>query len=351
MCMNNYSVFKRLAFKFDPEIMHDMSIYAGSLAPRMADLFQPLNKHENHNLTIGDLSWSFPVGLAAGFDKNAKAIQFFDKSGFGAIEVGTITKKHQIGNPKPRIWRHADINSVQNAMGFPNAGYKEILSNLESTDLSSVCLGANIGKNKNTSEAKTPAEYAFLYEKFAPLADYLVINISSPNTPGLRSFQSKELLVPLLQAVNEKRATTPKPLFIKVSPDMNQEDLNMLCELSKEFALSGIIATNTTIDHDFGKGGLSGDYIRDISAKSRKIICENLREDPGQSVIGVGGINCYQDIKDFWKMGGGFVQIYTAFIFHGPKLLKDIAKEIDRDLKKYQLKNVQELYRNIKETD
>lgn len=349
--MNNYSVFKTLAFKFDPEKIHDMSIYAGGKLPFMADLFNPLKPDSKHHLQINELNWNFPVGLAAGFDKNAKAINFFHKAGFGAIEIGTITKKPQIGNEKPRIWRHAKIESLQNAMGFPNEGSEKILSNLQQTNLDKICLGVNIGKNKDTSEANTPSEYAYLYKTFAPFANYIVINISSPNTPGLRSFQSPELLKPLLQAIKEEQAKLLKPVFIKISPDMNEADIKMLCELSKEFKLNGVIATNTTIDHNFGRGGLSGNFVKPMANKTRALVCDFLHEDPTQSIIGVGGINSYQEIKEFWKQGGGFVQIYTSFIYQGPKLLQDIAKEIDKDLTRYQFKNVQELFLNIKEID
>lgn len=349
--MNIYSVFKHLAFKIDPELIHDITISSAHLLPKASDLFNPLKHDNKYHLKCGELNWNFPVGVAAGFDKNAMAINFFESLGFGAIEVGTVTKLPQIGNKKPRVFRHPKINSIQNAMGFPNAGSSEILKNIQNTELKSICLGVNIGKNKDTTELDTPSEYAELYNSFAPYCDYLVVNISSPNTPGLRNFQKKELLAPILEAINTERKLFHRPTFIKIAPDIEDKDLLMICDLSKEYGFSGIIATNTTTQHDFGKGGLSGAYIKPYAAKVRKKSCEYLKEDPSQLIIGVGGIDSYTEIKDFWKQGGSFVQVYTGFIYQGPQLLKSIATEINYDLDKYNFSTVQELFENIKETD
>ncbi len=339
-----YSVFKQLAFKIDPEVAHNMIINSSPYLSGLTGLFAPLSPRENMSLTQGELTWKFPVGLAAGFDKNAKAISFFESLGFGSVEVGTVTKKPQIGNPKPRIWRHPDIFSLQNSMGFPNGGSKEMTQNLQNTAKKSLSLGINIGKNKDTSESDTPDEYAFLYELFAPFADYIAINISSPNTPGLRQFQDKSKLLPLLTAVNDKRSLLPKPCFIKISPDMEEQDIKLVCELSKELNFSGVIATNTTIQHDFGKGGLSGKFVKPMATKTRMKVCEFLREDPNQTIIGVGGIDSFEEIKEFWQQGGSFVQIYSSFVYQGPQLLKDIAGEIEKDLQRTKLKSVQELW-------
>lgn len=347
--MNLYSAFKHLAFKFDAEQVHDFTLSLLSKAPHLSEFFDPLPADDRLKLSVGELTWNFPVGLAAGFDKNAQAISFFDKMGFGAIEVGTITKKPQAGNPKPRIFRHPDISSVQNAMGFPNQGADEILKNIQKIKARNICLGSNIGKNKDTTEADTPQEHAELYQKFAPVSDYLVINISSPNTPGLRSFQKKDLLKPLLAAVCEQRNITPRPLFVKVAPDLSSEEVTMLCELAKEYKLSGIIATNTTIQHDYGKGGLSGDYIKPIAKEIRKQVCENLKEDSALNVIGIGGISSYAEIKEFWQQGGGLVQIYTSYIFKGPQVLKEIASDMLLDMNEKGFENIQELYNSYQE--
>ena len=184
---------------------------------------------------------------------------------------------------------------------------------------------------------------------FADYSDYLVVNISSPNTPGLRSFQKKDLLMPIMQALKEVQKNNFKPLFIKIAPDLELDDLKMICELCKEFDFSGVVATNTTIQHDFGVGGLSGKYIKQYSQKIRAKTCEFLKEDPKQTIIGVGGIDSYQEIKDFWKQGGSFTQVYTSFIYQGPQLLEDIANDINKDLQKYGVNSVQELISSIKE--
>ena len=342
--MNFYSVFKHLAFKLDPENVHDLAITSAKHAPALADLFSPVKHDDKYKFSHSGLDWEFPVGLAAGFDKNALAINFFKKLGLGAIEVGTVTKLEQIGNDRPRIFRHSKINSLQNSMGFPNAGSDQILKNIQENYKNDICLGVNIGKNKLTSEQDTPAEYAYLYKMFASYCNYLVVNISSPNTPGLRGFQKKELLTPILNAIKAEQKSLYKPVFIKIAPDMQTEDLKMICELSKELSFSGIIATNTTTQHNFGAGGLSGQYIKKISAPIRLKACEFLREDPTQTIIGVGGISTYDEIKEFWQAGGSFTQVYTSLIFEGPLLLKKIAREIDKDLLRLELKNVQELF-------
>lgn len=345
--MNFYSVFKHLAFKLDPEQVHNFSLGFLSKAPIFSELFPLIKTDPRLSLTCNELTWKFPVGVAAGFDKNAEAINFFESMGFGALEVGTITKVPQIGNDRPRIFRHPEIDSIRNAMGFPNAGSDQILKHLEKSKTNGMLIGSNLGKNKDTLENDTPEEYAYLYEKFAPVSDYLVINISSPNTVGLRSFQKKDLLKPILEAVNEKRKTISKPIFIKIAPDLEFNDLKMICELSKEMGFSGIIATNTTIQHDLGKGGVSGSYIKKISRKIRAQVCEVLAEDKTQTIIGVGGIDSYQEIKEFWKHGGDFTQLYTSFIYRGPQMIREIQNDILADIEKYDFKNLQEMKDNI----
>lgn len=341
--MNLYPLFKSLAFQLDPERVHDLSMGVFSKLPNVSSLFPGWSQSERYNLSDGHLTWSNPIGLAAGFDKNARAIDFFTNVGFGAIEVGTVTLKPQIGNDKPRIWRYPSLLSIRNAMGFPNLGAEAIYNNIVSHKKTSTPLGVNIGKNKETSVKDTPLEYAKLYEKFAPICDYLVINISSPNTPGLRELQTKEAFAEICTAVNEKRVLRPKPLYLKISPDSNPKDIRDLVELSKQYKISGIIATNTTSDHQFQKGGMSGAYLKDISHKMRKQVCEMTKETKDLSVIGVGGINSFAEILDFWKDGGKMVQLYSSFIFEGPQLLTNIQNELDLYLDNLGLQNVQQL--------
>ncbi|MBD65516.1 MAG: dihydroorotate dehydrogenase (quinone) [Halobacteriovoraceae bacterium] len=347
--MDFYSAFKHVAFKLDAEQVHDLTINLLSKAPWLSELFNPTPFNPKLKLTTPIMSWPHPIGLAAGFDKNAKCIKFFENIGFGSLELGTITKEPQSGNPKPRIFRHSDQYSLRNAMGFPNDGSLKIFKRIERYSKSQMVIGSNIGKNKNTPPEMTANEYADLYQLFAPLSDYLVVNVSSPNTPGLRDFQKVEQLKPILETVIEKRRLHPKPLFVKISPDMNQEDIKLLCELVKELNIDGVIATNTTIQHSLGVGGVSGRLIRPHAFKTREWTCEYLREDPSKIIIGVGGIEGYEDLKTFWKQGGSFAQIYTSFIYQGPQIIKKISHDILDDIEHHQLQNINELRQYYRE--
>jgi dihydroorotate dehydrogenase len=346
--MNLYSFFKPLAFQTDPENIHDLSMNIFSKLPQVASLFPSWDQDDRYKLSDGHMCWNNPVGLAAGFDKNAKAIDFFSRVGFGAIELGTVTLESQAGNDKPRIWRYPNLLSIRNAMGFPNLGSQEIYNNIIQQKKTGTPLGVNIGKNKKTSVSDTPSEYAKLYEIFAPISDYLVINISSPNTPGLRELQTKDAFTEICKAVEEKRKLHPKPLYLKISPDSNTEDIRDLVELSKEYKMSGIIATNTTSNHQFQNGGMSGSYIKDISHRMRKLVCEMTKETKDLSVIGVGGINSFEEIIEFWKDGGSMVQLYSSFIFEGPKVLTNIKEELDLYMVNLGLSNVQQLVDSFK---
>lgn len=347
--MNLYPLFKYIAFKKDPEEIHELSMGIFNKLPVLSAMFRGVKPSDKYKVTDGHMSWNFPVGLAAGFDKNAQAIEFFSNCGFGAVEVGTVTKKPQVGNDRPRIWRLPEIESIRNAMGFPNAGAEIIKKNILASKYNTT-LGVNIGKNKDTTVTDTPAEYAYLYEYYAPYCDYLVINISSPNTPGLRDLQTKEAFSAICQAVDEKRKEHFKPLYLKIAPDLAKEDILDLVDLAKEFKLSGIIATNTTIQHDYDRGGLSGKYIKEISKKARKIVCEAASETSDLSVIGVGGIDSFEEILEFWQDGGDFVQIYSSFIYHGPSLLNQFQKDIDQLLAKEQVANLQEFINLIRKS-
>lgn len=344
-----YPIFKKFVFNMDPETVHDLSIKYFNKFPTHAALFNRSNFDKKYHLSDGHMSWSFPVGMAAGFDKNAMAIDFLQNLGFGAVEIGTITPKAQIGNEKPRITRYAKQNSVLNSMGFPNLGQDRIYQNLNSLKKHDHSLvGSNLGKNKDTTPQDTPLDYAMLYEKFAPLSDYLVINISSPNTPGLRALQSRDGFKAICEALHEKRKTHFRPLYLKIAPELHQDDLIDLIELCKEFKFSGVIATNTSVDHNFGKGGLSGDIIKNESAQCRKMVLECLKETPELSVIGVGGISSISEVIDFWKLGGSFVQIYTSFIFKGPRILTEFRQGIDSLLKNSDYDNLQDWHNQFK---
>jgi dihydroorotate dehydrogenase len=347
--MSIYNTFKFIAFKTDPETIHDYTMKMFKHLPHTAKVLPRAEVNPKLALSDGHMRWDFPVGLAAGFDKNAQAIEFFSRLGFGAVEVGTVTPRAQIGNDRPRIFRMPEIRSVRNSMGFPNAGAELILKNIQNTKYKNV-LGVNLGKNKTTTDQATGDDYDFLYKKFAPVSDYLVINISSPNTPGLRSFQNPESFRLICEKMEDSRKEVKKPLYLKIAPDMEKDDVYDLVDLAKEFDFAGIIATNTTIQHNYGKGGVSGDYIREISKQVRKWCCEAAREKEDLSVIGVGGVKNIKDLIEFWKDGGSFMQVYTAFIYEGPKLLQQMQTDLLEHLSLSGANTLQEWVDELKTT-
>jgi dihydroorotate dehydrogenase len=343
-----YSAFKKIAFSIDPEKVHNITLDLLSRHPLLFSLVTdqgPLSS--NYQVQVGKLTWPFPVGLAAGLDKNCVALDYFSRTLFGAIEVGTVTPKPQEGNPKPRMFRYPEQESLRNKMGFNNLGANQILENIKSSINHGRILGVNLGKNKITLEEKAFEDYLFLYEKFSPVADYLVINVSSPNTPGLRDLQRSENLRIIFNSLKNVRSLYPKPLYLKISPDLSFEDVGPIIDLVKEFKLEGIIATNTTIMENLGEGGISGKLCFKKSREMRKYILERTKESPEIQVIGVGGISCFADLLDFWKMGGKVVQIYSSLIFQGPHILNNFKMGIDKYMKKTGSKNLEELIKNI----
>lgn len=326
--MDAYNFFKFFAFQMDPEKVHDKSLTFFHHFPRFARMIGTGESELDLSLSDGHMRWSFPVGLAAGFDKNAYGVDFLSQLGFGAVEVGTVTKLPQAGNPRPRITRHPSIESLQNSMGFPNLGEKVIAKRLQKK-LPSQVVGVNIGKNKQTNDEKAFEDYAFLFKRFKKISNYIVINVSSPNTPGLRALQNRASLSTIFNALKDEREDSFCPLYLKLSPDLSLEEIKEICEVAKDYKLQGLIATNTTTDHPFGKGGLSGEYLKARARKVRSDILAILKETPEISLIAAGGINSFQDIYDFWKEGGRLVQIYTSFIYQGPKILIDIQKECE----------------------
>ncbi|MGZ3809029.1 MAG: dihydroorotate dehydrogenase 2, partial [Bacteriovorax sp.] len=217
-------------------------------------------------------------------------------------------------------------------MGFNNEGMEKVLHNIEKANLREKILGVNLGKNKVTENDRACEDYAVLYEKFAPHCDYLVINVSSPNTPGLRDLLQDKGLRDIFEAVTEKRKKCPKPLLVKVSPDMSDNELTSVVNLVKEYELSGIIATNTTIMPERGAGGVSGKLLFEKARMTRKFLLSQLKETPEIELIGVGGFSGYENILDYWRDGGKLVQLYSAFVFQGPALLLDIEKKLARDM-------------------
>jgi dihydroorotate dehydrogenase len=348
--MKLYNFYKNFAFRLDPETAHEYTQQLLHSFPFLANLNRSFQSERFHTGTQ-HMQWSAPVGIAAGLDKNAQMLKYFDELGIGALEVGTVTPRPQIGNDRPRIWRLADQESLRNAMGFPNAGKDIIKHRLQAFNAKQIKIGVNIGKNKDTPNEKAHQDYEILYSEFCDLADYIVINVSSPNTPGLRELQNIEALKKILESVLQHHKTNSPPLYLKLSPDMNLEDLDDIYKLSLEVGINGIISTNTTNQHDYGVGGLSGKYINQISKKSYSHFLDLNRGNEQFDIICVGGISSYQDLRNIWKMGGKLTQVYTSFIYQGPELFQSLAREIDLDLKHNNLSSVEELIQMLRKSD
>lgn len=321
-----YPFLKSLLFQLDPEKAHHLILDVARLSPALGKL-TGIHSDPRLNITVGNVNWTFPVGLAAGLDKNADALAFFHHQGFGAIECGTVTMRPQLGNPRPRVFRYPDEQSLRNAMGFPNDGLMSIFGRLQSYH-EATPIGVNIGKNKETSAEDSIEELFLIFESLVDLADYFVINVSSPNTPGLRALQEKSYLTELFTELNKTRGQ--KDLYLKIAPDLEAQKVEELVDLSSEMNLTGIIATNTTIMPERGAGGISGVLLRE---RSRKIREQILAINNTLELIAVGGITDPKDLFDLWKLGGKAAQVYTAYIYQGPDLLKRFQKELLRFVK------------------
>ena len=283
-----------------------------------------------------------PIGLAAGFDKDANLIDIFNDFGFGFIEIGTLTPKAQPGNPKPRLFRLIKDRGLINRMGFNNEGVKKAIHKLKSKK-SRIIVGGNIGKNKTTPNENAAQDYLYCLNELYDYVDYFVVNISSPNTPDLRDLQSKEPLQKLLKELQEEINKKPhkKPLLLKIAPDLTDNQLIDIVDTINRLALDGIVATNTTIsreglktDHKklekIDNGGLSGRPLRERSTEIIRFLRERLNRDI--PIIGVGGIMNAEDAIEKIEAGATLIQVYTGFIYQGPALIKSINKAlVDRN--------------------
>lgn len=327
--MIDYESLKPWLFKLQPENAHTL----GALALRGAGLCPPLLNHfitkyfvTHPSLTQEIFGRTFlnPVGLAAGFDKNATMIEGTLAMGFGFTEIGTLTPKPQEGNPRPRLWRHIEEESLQNAMGFNNDGLFRISHRLKSIYPFSSPIGVNIGKNKLTSEENTLKDYTTLIKALHPYADYMVINISSPNTPGLRDLQNEEFISELFKTA---KTLTSKPILLKIAPDMSEDQAVALCVHAVASGADGIIATNTTVDYSLLSdpediGGISGEVLRE---RSFYIFDAIARELFGKTtLISVGGISTPEEAYRRIRAGASLVQLYSSLIFKGPEMVEEI---------------------------
>lgn len=336
-------LIRPLLFLVDPERIHHLVFKAlrlGGKIPGFKALLRSLFVYEHPSLEREVLGLKFrsPVGLAAGFDKDAKLIDELACFGFGSIEIGTLTPKPQPGNDKPRMFRLSKDQALINRMGFNNGGVIEAIGRLKKRR-STVIVGGNIGKNKVTPNDQAMDDYAYSFEVLYPFVDYFVINVSSPNTPGLRELQEKEPLRKLLSYVIHLSELNKvyKPVLLKIAPDLATSQLDDIVEILKETRTNGIIATNTTISREglltdkatvdaIGNGGLSG---KPLTSRATEVI-RHLRAKLGKDfpIIAVGGIMTPADALEKLHAGADLIQIYTGFIYEGPGLIKRINKAI-----------------------
>tara|TARA_B000000475_G_scaffold129774_1_gene104570 strand:- start:181 stop:1203 length:1023 start_codon:yes stop_codon:yes gene_type:complete len=325
-------------FLFDPEKIHNLTFFSLKTIfkiPFLGCLTKLYYKVENDKLkrNLFGLSFPNPVGIAAGFDKNATHISEFEKFGFGFIEIGTVTPKPQKGNPKKRLFRLKQDNAVINRMGFNNDGVTKIKNRLRGNY--KVIIGGNIGKNKITPNSEAKKDYLICFKELYEYVDYFVVNVSSPNTPGLRELQSREFLSDLFVDLNKFRYNKKniKPILLKISPDLNEDKIVELLEVIKQNKIDGIIATNTTTnfpdlisDNKIEKGGLSGSPLYD---KSNDVISFISKKTDGKlPIIGVGGILTPKQAIKKIEAGAHLIQLYTGIIYEGPGIANKINKEL-----------------------
>jgi len=329
----SYNFIKKILFLFQPETAHNIAEFGLRVLPNCRILNNYMVKKNfimDPKLSQEVLGIKFinPVGLAAGFDKNATMVKAMPALGFGFTEIGTMTPKAQDGNPKPRMFRYPELKSVQNAMGFNNEGSTKVLENIKKVYPFSIPIGANIGKNKTTAEEHALNDYKILIRKFEDTSDYLVINISSPNTPNLRDLQNEKFITELFSMAKE---LTSKPIFLKIAPDMEVDVAIDLCKTAVDAGAAGIIATNTTIDYSLVEncqdfGGLSGAC---LTEKSYKLFKEIAKELYGKTIlISVGGISDANEAYKRLKAGASLVQSYSGMIFEGPSMVRKINEGI-----------------------
>lgn len=335
----SYSLLRNLLFRFPPETSHDLSLDWMSAAHRLKLLSPFIGQISNSPAKVMGIHFPNRVGLAAGLDKNADHLDALGALGFGFVEVGTVTPRPQPGNPKPRLFRLADQEAIINRMGFNNKGIDHLLERVKRSQYSGP-IGINIGKNFDTPVENANSDYLYGLRAAYPLATYITVNVSSPNTPGLRSLQFGDSLNSLLDVLKEQQAQLATqfgryvPLAIKIAPDMNDEEIGLVGESLKSKELDGVIAGNTTLDRDGVKsslfaseaGGLSG---APLTSKSTHVI-KQLKSVLGDSlpIIGVGGIMNGEQAVEKIEAGASLVQLYTGFIYHGPKLIRDCVEAI-----------------------
>lgn len=318
-------------FCSDPERAHHMALSLLSKTP-LGDWIGTDPK--GSPTTVWNLTFRNPLGLAAGFDKNAMSLPAWYALGFGFVEIGTVTRHAQPGNPRPRVFRCPAARGLVNRLGFPNDGAETIARRIhlyrERHTHKDFPIGINIGKSKITPLEEAEEDYVFSFRQLYDLGDFFVVNVSSPNTPGLRDLQSPELLTPILRALrDENRARDSKPLVVKIAPDLTDLQITEIVNVVGELGLDGIVATNTTIDHSAitlkEKGGLSG---KPVTARSTEVVKTVSEASAGKfPIIGVGGVFTGLDYQAKLDAGASLVEIYTSFIYRGPRVVAKILDE------------------------
>jgi dihydroorotate dehydrogenase len=339
-----YPFFRSLLFMLDPETAHHLTLQlirlAGFFAPARG-LLQAVYSAPEKPVEVFGLKFKNPVGLAAGYDKDGIAIRGLAALGFGHIEIGTVTPRPQPGNPRPRVFRLVEDQAVINRMGFPGEGMLNVASRMSSAvhRQRSVILGVNLGKNKATPLEQAANDYISLMRTFNELADYLAINISSPNTVGLRRLQGRDMLENLLGAIAQERQVKPPkgsrhaPILVKLAPDLLEEELDDALDVIMSTGMDGVIATNTTLGraglrsrHQSETGGLSGSPLQVLS---ESVLRQVLKRVNGRiPVVSVGGIMTPEDAKRRLDMGAALVQVYTGLVYAGPGLAQEIIQAV-----------------------
>ena len=334
-----YPLARSLMFRFDPETSHEVALHTMNIASDLG--FHKLMGAAELSDPVEVMGLSFPnrVGLAAGLDKNGIAVDGLAAMGFGFVEVGTVTPRPQAGNPKPRLFRLPEQNAIINRMGFNNDGVDHLLTNLQKSTYKGI-LGINIGKNKDTPNEKANDDYLYCMRKVYDRASYITVNVSSPNTPGLRTLQYGESLNSLLDALKSEQVRQAKlhdryvPIAVKIAPDMEEEEFELVASSLKAYEMDAVIATNTTLSREgvegspFAQeaGGLSGAPVRNKSTRAIRVLSNAL--DGALPIIGVGGITEGFDAAEKIEAGASLVQIYSGFIYHGPQLVTDSVRAI-----------------------
>ena len=331
-------LIRPILFWFDPEEVHYFSfsfIKFISKIPFVPSIVKSIYEVKDSRLEreVFGLKFKNPVGLAAGFDKDAKCYKELSNFGFGFIEIGTITPKAQEGNPKKRLFRLKEDSAIINRMGFNNGGVDEAVLRLKKNN--GILIGGNIGKNKITSNENAIDDYLTCFDALFDYVDYFVVNVSSPNTPNLRELQDKKPLTELLQTLQNKNLAKPKqkPILLKIAPDLTDSQLFDIIDIVNETKIAGVIATNTTLSREglqsknkSEMGGLSGKPLTNRSTEVIRFLSE--KSNKAFPIIGVGGIHSAEDALEKLEAGASLIQLYTGFIYEGPSLVTKINKEI-----------------------